>query len=886
MIGTKISQYEIFEKLGEGGMGVVYKAHDTKLDRIVALKFLPPFLSGDLNEKERFYQEARAASSLIHTNVAVIFEVNEYEGRVFLAMEYVEGRTLKQLIEEGEPISVKKALDIAIQAGEGLAAAHEKGIVHRDVKSDNIMITPKGQVKVMDFGLAKIRGATKLTKAGSTIGTAAYMSPEQAQGEEVDLRSDIFSFGVVLYELLTGRLPFRGEHQAALIYSLINEDPAPLARYNEKTGPELERVVMKALAKDREERYQHIDDLLADVRRERKQLEYARQGYVTTRTISQTAPQVLRERNLRKILIPVIALVVLVAIGVVLFILRQGSPVTAHDGSSRKMLVVLPFDNLGTPEEDYFADGITEEITGRLSGLSGLGVIARTSAMQYKKTTKTLQQIGNELGVQYVLQGTIRWGTAPDGGKRVRINPALVNVADGTQVWSQPYDAVFSDVFKLQSDIASEVANALGMTLLQPERASLESHPTENSAAYDFYLRGINYYRRSYEYQDIRIALDMFQKAIDLDPKFSLAYAKIAETEAEIYWFYFDHTPERLAKAKKAADEALRLDPNSVDGHLSMGFYYYWGFLDYDNALREFFIAQKSRPDDSNILLAIGSVYRRQGKMNEAASMMIKAAALDPRSSEVAYNTSQTYCLLHRYQEAERMINAAISLAPDVLDRYAFKILICLLSSGDTARAQAVLKDASSIPGYENHWSIRQARIWIASLEGKYPEMLTLASASPEAMVDNQFEYVPKYQVIAFAYVMMNKPDEAKRAYDTARIMLERKITEQPEDARYHSALGIAYAGLGRKEDAFLEGKQGVKLLPLGQEAWRGAYRLRDLALIETMVGDYDAAIDNLETLLSSPTDLSATFVRMNPVWSRLRGQPRFQKLVAERKEG
>ncbi len=884
MTDQTISHYKILEKLGEGGMGIVYKAHDMKLDRTVALKFLPPFLSGDVNEKERFYQEARAASALLHPNVAVIFEVNEHEGRIFLAMEYVEGQTLKKLIEEGEDISIKKALDIAIQAGEGLAAAHEKGIVHRDVKSDNIMITPKGQVKVMDFGLAKVRGATKLTKAGSTIGTAAYMSPEQAQGEEVDLRSDIFSFGVVLYELLTGRVPFRGEHQAALIYSLINEDPAPIARYNEKAGPELERVVMKALAKDREERYQHIDDLLADLRRERKQLEYTRQGYVTTPTISASVTGKPTSRKLKKILIPGIALAVIIAIGIILFIIRPGSQGGSPAGSSRKMLVVLPFDNLGTPDEDYFADGITEEITGRLSGLSGLGVIARTSAMQYKKTTKSLQQIGNDLGVQYVLQGTIRWGTSSEGGKRVRINPALVNVADGTQIWSQPYDAVFSDVFKLQSDIATEVANALGMTLLQPERASLEAHPTENSAAYDYYLRGINYYRRSYEYQDIRIALDMFHKAIDLDPKFSLAYAKIAETEAEMYWFFFDHTPERLVKAKKAADEALQLDPNSVEGHISLGFYYYWGFLDYDNALREFFLAQKSRPDDSNILLAIGSVYRRQGKMEEAAVAMNKAANLDPRSSEVAYNTSQTYCLLRRYPEAERMLNNAISLAPDVLDRYAFKILICLLSSGDTAKAQAVLRDASSIPGYENHSSIRQARVWIASIKGNYREVLMLASSSPEALIDNQFEYLPKYQVIAFADEMMNEPDKARRAYDSARIVVERKVASQPDDARYHSALGIAYAGLGRKEDAFLEGKQGVKLLPIDKEAWRGAYRVRDLALIETMVGDYDGAINNLETLLSSPTDLSATFVRVNPVWSRLWGQPRFQRLMEERK--
>lgn len=282
MIGQTISHYKISEKLGEGGMGVVYKAHDTTLDRVVALKFLPHYLTSDPTEKERFYHEARAASSVLHPNVAVIFEINEHDGQVFIAMEYVEGKTLKLVVAQ-EPLSIKKVLDIAIQVSDGLSAAHEKGIVHRDIKSDNIMLTPKGQAKIMDFGLAKMKGAAKLTKTGSTVGTAAYMSPEQAEGEEVDHRSDIFSFGVVLYELLTSKLPFRGEYHAALMYSIVNEEPPPIARFNEKAGDDLQRIVSKALAKDREERYQHADDMLADLRRERKALEYVRTGSLGVR---------------------------------------------------------------------------------------------------------------------------------------------------------------------------------------------------------------------------------------------------------------------------------------------------------------------------------------------------------------------------------------------------------------------------------------------------------------------------------------------------------------------------------------------------------------------------------------------------------------------------
>src|SRR3972149_6187568 len=259
MIGREIGHYKILDKLGEGGMGVVYKALDTKLDRPVALKFLPPHLSSSPEEKERFLHEAKAASALSHPNITVIHEINESEGQVYIAMEYVEGKTLKKLAESKE-LSLRKALDLAIQACDGLAAAHKKEIIHRDIKSENLMLTKEGQVKIMDFGLAKVKGATKLTKAGSTLGTTAYMSPEQASGEEIDQRSDIFSFGVVLYELLAGHLPFKGEHQAAVIYSILNEEPQPLARYNNQVSPKLEEIVSKALAKDKEERYQHIDD--------------------------------------------------------------------------------------------------------------------------------------------------------------------------------------------------------------------------------------------------------------------------------------------------------------------------------------------------------------------------------------------------------------------------------------------------------------------------------------------------------------------------------------------------------------------------------------------------------------------------------------------------
>ena len=347
MIGRTVSHYKILEKLGEGGMGVVYKAHDTKLDRIVALKFLPHYVTSDPAEKERFTHEARAASALVHSNVAVVFEINEQDDQMFIAMEYVEGQTLKKLIEK-EPLAVKKVLDVAIQVCDGLAAAHEKGIVHRDIKSENIMITAKGQPKITDFGLAKVKGATKLTKAGSTVGTAAYMSPEQARGEEVDHRSDIFSFGVVLYEMLTGNLPFKGEHHTALLYSIINEEPQPLARFNNQVTAEIEHVVGKALEKDRDDRYQHADEMLADLRRARKKLDYVKTGQVIAPEAVE-APQSGRKPSRRPLWYGLGAAALLMAVGVVYLLVAKKTPQVTLNPDMTFRVLPMPFAEAGGP---------------------------------------------------------------------------------------------------------------------------------------------------------------------------------------------------------------------------------------------------------------------------------------------------------------------------------------------------------------------------------------------------------------------------------------------------------------------------------------------------------------------------------------------------------
>ena len=887
MIGQTISHYKILEKLGQGGMGIVYKAEDTKLDRTVALKFLPHHLTANAAEQARFLQEAKAAAQINHPNVCSIIDIQEFKGEQFIVMEYVDGETLRAKIR-GEGLGVQDAVACAIQIGEALAEAHSKGIVHRDIKCENIMLNSRNQVKVMDFGLAKLKGSLKLTKTSSTVGTLAYMAPEQIQGGDVDARSDIFSFGVVLFEMLTGHMPFRGEHEASMMYSIINEDPEPATKYRPDLPADILHVFNRSLEKDPTDRYQSMNDLLIDLRRVKRESTKVSRASLAAMSVPErnAAGRPAGAARSKKPALYALAGILTVAVCIAAFlILRTGTSSTAPS-SGKKMMAVLPFENTGSPDQEYFADGVTEEITSRLSGLSGLGVIARTSAAQYKKTTKSLQEIGKELDIEFVLQGTIRWGTTEDGKVRVRINPALVRVSDATQVWSQPYDAVFSDVFKLQSDISAQVASALGITLLQPERQSLEAKVTENSDAYDYFLRGSDYYRRSYLVQDFRISIEMFQKAIDLDPKFTLAYSRLSETHAAMYWFYYDRTAERLARAKAAVDEALKIDPNSADAHISLGFYFYWGFLDYQSALREFAVAEKIRPNDSRLLLGIGSVQRRQGRMDLAAQNMERALQIDPRSSENVYNLAQTYTLLRNYPKAERLIDRTIFLTPDVINRYVYKAAIYLIWDANTAKAAAALDAAAAVMGGETNRSVLVMRSRIDVIEGKYDKALAtiLSSSSPTDENDeDQFQFVPKEQTLAEIYGLLKQKGLEQAYYDSSRVMLEELLRDHPEDPRYHSALGIALAGLGQTERAVAEGKRGIEIMPMTKEAWRGSYRVRDLAHIYAMLGRYDAAVDLLEVLLSSPTEISVAVLITQPAWRPLRNHPRFLKLIGEK---
>jgi non-specific serine/threonine protein kinase len=866
MIGQTISHHRITAKLGEGGMGEVYLATDTNLDRQVALKFLPESLQKDPEARERLIREAKAASQLNHTNILTIHSVEQTDGRDFIVMEYVAGNALTEYVRT-KNLALDAILDLALQIAAGLDKAHRAGVVHRDLKPSNILVDREGHLKILDFGLAKLRGAAKLTQTGSTQGTAAYMSPEQAQAKEADHRSDLFSLGVVLYEMIARRLPFSGEHEAAIAYAIMHEHPEPLKRYKADVPDELQRIVGKCLAKRPAERYQSAADLAADLRA----LQSARQessGIVPART------------SKRRSVIVALVSVVVVAICATMIAFVAPRFIKGPNSKSlagRKMLAVLPFENLGSPDQEYFADGITDEITGKLASIRDLGVISRTSTMQYKKTTKNLRVVAKELGVDYVLEGTILWDKSRDVS-RVRILPQLIRVSDDTHLWAETYQRPLIDIFEVQADIASRIAEAMNIALRGTEVATLSEMPTRNLEAYQAYLRGMDHMQSPNSREDWQLAVQMFQRAVQLDSTFALAYARLAFAHAGMHFYGFDATQERLIQSKAAADRALALQPDLPWAHIAFGYYYYWGQRDYDRALQEIALAEVDLPGDPEILEAKAYIWRRQGKLRAAVEQLELAFLLNPLNADLADEIGGTYCYLREYVSAEQFLDRSISLAPDNFNAYWSKAWNYYSWRGDTSLARATV---ASIPKQDDD-NTRIAWFWLHVYERDYPaalDELELVSIGPGG---GQDRFSPKAQLAGTVFELINQRDRARACFDSARVVLEKELSARPYDHRVHSSLGIVYAGLGRKDDAIREGKLGVELLTVSKDALGGVFRVEDLALIYVMVGEYDAALDQIEYLLSIPSLVSVSLLRLDPRYDPLRNLPRFQKLLQQ----
>jgi len=563
----------------------------------------------------------------------------------------------------------------------------------------------------------------------------------------------------------------------------------------------------------------------------------------------------------------------------------QKPPIT----DNRKMIVVLPFENLGAPEDEYFANGTTDAITARLASVSGLGVISRQSAIQYKKTTKSIRQIGKELGVDYILEGTVQRERPGDPTSRVRVIPQLIRVADDTHVWAQTYDENMTEVFRVQSDIAERVATQLDVALLEPERRAIEKRPTENLAAYEAYLRGLDNYWLTRRGADAELSVQHFQEAVSTDPQFAEAWAGLAMAYHELYWSY--DRPGALTQETEAAKRAQELAPDLPETHLALGRVAY-ARREFDKALEHFERAQRLRPS-GDAAYSIGATLRRMGRWQEALNHYEDARRLLPRASSMFwYDLGYTNTCLRRFDEAEQSSNQIISLAPQSPFGYLGKALVLVGRNGDVRAAKQVMSEMSRRASLADAAEVElgQGIMWTAEYR-LFPETFTQAFDAFESGPIERYRRVQPATIAtahlarAIVYQAMGDGQSAIARYDSARVAFDRIIHSNPQSAYvsvYHSNLGRAYAGLGRSEEGIREGEEAVRMMPISRDAIVGHERLMDLAEIYMMCGKYEKAVDQIETLLSVPSAMSAGLLRVDPIWDPIRGNPRFRRLVQE----
>jgi serine/threonine protein kinase/tetratricopeptide (TPR) repeat protein len=859
-------------------MGEVYRARDTKLDRDVAVKVLPATVANDADALTRFEREAKAVAALSHPNILAIFDFGRSDGIAYAVTELLEGESLRGRLDGGVAVSQRQAVDYGLQIARGLSAAHERGIVHRDLKPDNVFVTKDGHVKILDFGLAKRVEAAPAgdqtnaptdaghTQPGTVLGTMGYMSPEQVRGLPVDQRSDIFSFGAVLYEMLSGRKAFKRDTASDTIAAILKEEPPELTTSGRGISPQLDNIVKHCLDKEPSNRFQSAKDVAFALNEA--------SGPTTT-----TSARLPVQHTAKKWLWVATALVVAAAV-IGIYLTRRPRETSGAAGGVKR-LAVLPFENLGAPEDDYFADGIADDVRGKLTSVPGLEVIARGSSTPYKKSNKTPQEIAKELDVHYLLTATVRWQKG--GGKdRVQVRPELVEVRESgapASRWQQPFDAAMTDVFQVQSDIATKVAQALGGALGTGEEERLAEKPTSNLAAYDAFLKGeaASFGMAAVDPQSLRKALGFYEQAVALDPGYVQAWARVSLANSTLY-YYAVPTPVLSERALQAAERAVALAPKRPEGYQALGSYYRMVRVDLPRALEEFARGQSLGAPNADVLTGVALTEGSLGRWDATIEHLQQAVRLDPRSVMSLRRLGDMLTTLRRYPEGQEFLDRALALAPSNLATIHVRVLNRLMQ-GDLPGAREAIRKASDHVGPTElvaYFAIYEDLVWVLDES----QRRLLMRLTPSAFDDDRATWAI---CLTQAYALEGDQVNARRYAEEARAVHEDQLRQAPDDAQLHVLHGLSLAYLGRKEEAIREGLRGVELEHVSKNALAGPYYAIQLARIYTLVGEQERAIDTLERILDVPSYQSGRLLALNPYFAPLRSNPRFQKLIAEK---
>ncbi len=876
--GTKLGPYEILAPLGAGGMGEVYRARDEKLDRDVAIKVLPEAVAADPGRLARFEREAKAVAALSHPNILAIHDFGTHEGISYAVTELLEGETLRGKLDAG-PIPQKQAVDYAVQIAKGLSAAHEKGIIHRDLKPENLFVLKDGHVKILDFGLAKrvetvstgqdttAPTVSDLTVPGAVMGTLGYMSPEQVRGLAVDHRCDVFSLGAILYEMLSGKKAFKKGTAGDTMAAILRDEPPELSGSGRKVSSALDSIVRHCLEKDRDNRFQSAKDVVFALSEQ------------SSPAVTTSARLVAPQAGKRIVLFAVAALAVLAVAGTFLLCSFRK---TSGEIAGVKRLAVLPFENLGAPEDDYFADGIADAVRGKLTSLPGVEVIARASSAPYKKSKKTPNQIARELEARYLLTATVRWEKS-GSTSRVQVSPELVDVKGpgaATLRWQQPFDAALTDVFQVQSDIATRVAQALDVVLEANDEKRLAEPPTQNLAAYDAFLKGEEV-SRSMAINDpasLRKALGLYEQAVALDPSFARSWAQISKADSILHGNSVP-TPELAERARHAAEKAVALAPDQPDGYLALGTYMRVVVSDFDRALEQYAKGRRVAPGNADLLRATALTEQNLGHWDAAVEHFKRAERLDPRSINNKWTLGIALLRLRQYPEAREAFDRGLALAPTNLTLIEQKAMT-FLGEGNLAGARSVLHavpkevEPTAVVSYlATYFDL----VWVLDEERRE----LLLRLTPSAFDNNRGAWSLS---LVQAYALKGDAENVHSHAEKARKAFRQQLLAAPQDPQLHILLGLALAYLGQKDEAIREGERGVALLPVSKDAYLGPYLEHQLVRIYILVGEREKALSQLEPLLEIPYVLSPGWLRIDPNFDPLRNEPKFQRLVAAAK--